>query len=121
MRTVCAAASVISCLLPLATSLGQTAAPVPRVVVLDGSAPSGLATPRWIAMVRTRLSAGEYGRVGALRHVRTSQEAEWRRVIGAGATEWSSGTAVVFAAFDPVHLDSVVIVVGDRGAEDAFA
>lgn len=120
MRTVCAAA-VMTCLLPPASSLGQTAAPAPRVIVVDGSDPSGLATARWLTMLRQRLSPAEYDSVKSLRHARTPEEADWRRLIDWRATDWASGTAVVRAAFDPVRLDSVVIVVGDRGAEDAFA
>lgn len=115
-----AGAMALGLALTAKTSVAQTQ-PAPRMVVIDGSDSSGRATPVWLTMLRDRLSATEYDSVRSLHHARTPEEAAWKRLIESRASQWSRGTDVVRAAFDPVDLDSVVIVAGDRGAEDAFA
>jgi hypothetical protein len=120
MRTIPAGAIALALTVAMGDSLAQTP-PAPRIVVIDGSDSSGRATAAWLTMLRDRLSPTEYDSVKSLHHTRSPAEAAWKGLIESRAGQWSRGTDVVRAAFDPLDLNSVIIVVGDRGAEDAFA
>jgi hypothetical protein len=104
----------------LSATLSLAQRPV-RVIVVDGSGTDGRATPQWLAMLHERLDPAEFDSVKALRHTRTPAEQAWKQLIASRAAGWEPGIRTVQAAFDSIAIDSVVVVTGDRGAEDAFA
>jgi hypothetical protein len=106
-------------ILALSATLAVAQQPV-RVIVVDGSDPDGRATPQWLAMLRERLEPAEFDSVKVLRHVRTPAEQAWRQLVASRAAGWQASIRTVAAAFDAIAIDSVVVVTGDRGAEDAF-
>jgi hypothetical protein len=107
-------------ILALSATLAVAQRPV-RVIVVDGSGPDGRATPQWLAMLHARLDPPEFDSVKVLRHARTPAEQAWKQLVVSRAAGWQSSIRTVAAAFDSIAIDSVVVVTGDRGAEDAFA
>jgi len=110
----------LSVLFGLGASIASPA-PQPHIIVVNGSDPRGFATAQWLTMLQSRLSPGEYDSVKVLRHTRTVAEESWASLIESEATVWPARTAIVRAAFDSIQIDTVTIVIGDRGADDAFA
>lgn len=101
-------------------TLSSVAPPQPRVIVLSGSRSDGSATDLWLTILRRRLSRAQYDSVAGLRLARSAQEKDWARLVRARAGDWPRAAADLQALFDSTRVDSVRVVLGDRGAEDAF-
>lgn len=97
------------------------AAQGPVLRVVSGVGPDGLATGQWLAMVRKRLPDARYDSVAPIRKPLTSRERAWEALIRSRAAGWEGEVAPVAEAYHPVPPPaSVLIVLGNRGAEDAF-
>lgn len=96
--------------------------PVPTALrVIAGTAPDGTATPQWLAMLRKRLSGPAYDAVAGVRKPLTPAERAWADLIAARLASWERETPALVDLFAPVAAPpAVTIVVGNRGAEDAF-
>ena len=94
--------------------------PRPRVVIVSGSRPDGQATDLWLAILRRRLSPTEYDSVAALRRARSAEEQRWADLVQARSGDWPQAAADLASLFDSTRVDSLRVVLGDRGAEDAF-
>jgi hypothetical protein len=93
--------------------------PVLRVV--SGVGPDGLATGQWLAMVRKRLPDARYDSVTPIRRPLTPKDQAWEALVRSRAGGWEGEVAAVAEAYRPVAPPaSVLIVLGNRGAEDAF-
>ena len=93
--------------------------PVLRVVC--GVTEAGDATDQWLAMLRKRLSREEYDRVVSLRKPLTTEEQAWAELIRSRVTTWEREIPGLAELFRPIRPPGeVLIVIGNRGAEDAF-
>jgi hypothetical protein len=92
----------------------------PRVTVRSGSRPDGSATDLWLTMLRHRLTAAEFDSVAPIRRPRTPQEEAWSRLIESESRTWPAAADSLLTLFDLPSPPEVRVVVGNRGAEDAF-
>lgn len=89
--------------------------------VVSGVTASGLATEQWLALLRKRLPRDRYDSVAGIRKPLTGEEAAWAALIRRRTGEWERMVPGVADLFSPVPAPAeVVIVLGNRGAEDAF-
>jgi hypothetical protein len=96
-------------------------AAVPTIHVVSGVTEEGKATDLWLAVLRRRLAAGEYDAIAGLQRPLTPEEKAWADLIRSRVPQWSTAIPALVAIFEPIAApDSVVIVLGNRGAEDAF-
>ena len=89
--------------------------------VVSGVSPTGHASDRWLAMLRKRLPPDRYDSVAPLRRPFTAEDAAWEGLIRSRVASWRGmvdGLAEPFAPTEPPT--GVLIVLGNRGAEDAF-
>jgi len=115
--------SLLPILLLLVTSPSQagavTADPVLRVV--SGVTEAGDPTDLWLAMIRKRLPRERYDAIAPLRKPLTAEEREWAGLIRARVGAWEREIPALAEVFRPIVPPSeVLIVIGNRGAEDAF-
>jgi hypothetical protein len=92
----------------------------PRIAVLSGSRSDGAATDLWMAMLRRRLGAGEVDSVARIRRARTTDEEAWAGLIESEARLWPAAADSLGTLFGLPSLPEIRIVLGNRGAEDAF-
>ena len=92
----------------------------PRVTIVSGSRSDGAPTNQWLAMLRRRLSPGEFDSVAMIRRSRTSDEEAWAHLIESESHTWPAAADSLGFLFDLPSLPEVRIVLGNRGAEDAF-
>jgi hypothetical protein len=89
--------------------------------VVSGVGSDGLATGQWLAMVRKRLPDARYDSVAPIRRPLTPEDRAWDALVRSRAGGWEGEIAAVAEAYRPVAPPaSVLIVLGNRGAEDAF-
>lgn len=82
---------------------------------------SGRATNQWLAMIRKRLADEEYQAVAPLKRALTPEERAWAELIRSRVGAWEKEIPALAANFHPVPPPAgVLIVTGNRGAEDAF-
>lgn len=106
-------------LLP-AASLSAQREPAPRITIISGSQPDGAATGLWLTLLRRRLEPAEVDSVARIRRARTNEEEAWARLVRWESGTWSPATDSLARLFDLAPLPAVTIVLGNRGAEDAF-
>lgn len=111
----------------LAVLLPSSAAPGPvaaqsQVRVTSGLTPDGGATPLWLAVLRARRAPDSAHRAAAEPgHPLEAGEAAWAAMIESRGPAWAAGTGAVAAPYRPVPgPDTVLVVLGNRGASDAF-
>jgi hypothetical protein len=92
----------------------------PRITVVSGSRPDGSATELWLTVLRRRLPAPVYDSVALIRRQRTPQENAWAELIRIEARDWPRAADSLTRLFDLPGAQDVTLVLGDRGAEDAF-
>lgn len=114
----------ISCLRAVALSL-LLSLPLgrfsdPGIAVVSGSRADGSSTDLWLAMLRRRLPPAQYDSVAAIRRGRTAEEEAWANLIGTRTAGWPRLSRPLLALFDSTRVDSVRVVLGNRGGEDAF-
>jgi hypothetical protein len=87
----------------------------------SGVLADGMASDQWLAMLRKRLDDTDYGRVVGVRRQLTAADQAWAHLIRSRVTLWEGETSTVARPYRPVRgPDTVVIVLGNRGASDAF-
>jgi hypothetical protein len=113
---------VVGCLLAGCAALGTAPqGSAQEIVVVSAVTPAGDATPLWHAILRRRLDTAAYDSVAALRPPLDAPQTAWSRLIHARAAEWLAQTAAVAAPYHPAAPPAtVVVVLGNRGASDAF-
>ena len=99
----------------------STDKPNPVLRVVWGVTEAGDATDQWLAMLRKRLSREEYDSVATLRRPLTTDERAWAELILSRAMTWEREIPTLAELFRPIRPPGqVLIVIGNRGAEDAF-
>jgi hypothetical protein len=89
--------------------------------VVWGVTEVGDATDQWLAILRKRLSRDDYDTVAALRKPLTPDERAWAELILSRAMAWEREIPTLAELFRPIRPPGeVLIVIGNRGAEDAF-
>lgn len=102
-------------------SVTSAVAQGPTLRVASGVTPEGLATGQWLAMIRKRLPDARYDSVAPIRKPLTTEDQAWEALVRSRAGAWEGEIAAVAEAYRPVAPPaSVLIVLGNRGAEDAF-
>ena len=111
----------VACLVAGAAFGSAPPAAAQQFVVTSGVAADGDATPLWRAVLRRRLDSAAYDSVAALRPRLDAAQTAWSRLIRDRAAVWPAQTAAVAAPYRPAAPpDTVVVVLGNRGANDAF-
>jgi hypothetical protein len=114
------AALIIAVVVTTLDAAPQRPAAEVRIAIHDGSRPDGTATDLWLTLLRRRLSPSQYDSVAVLRLARSPAERAWLDLIRIRSARWPNLTPALLTLFDSLVVDSVRIVVGDRGADDAF-
>lgn len=111
----------------LLAALSMSAAPLlpqaptaPTVTVVIGSTADGRATEPWLAILRRRLSPGAYDSVAPLIRPFLPEEQAWAALIGARVRAWPTEVAPLERLFPGIQSRPIQVVIGNRGAEDAF-
>jgi len=103
-------------LVPPATARSGT-----RVLLIDGFTVDGKPTSLWLDILRRRLDPPEYDSAAQIIHVETVAERQWADTIRTHAVRWPAEVPALLGPFDPLPApDSVLVVIGNRGGEDAF-
>lgn len=105
--------------LPAAPLLPQTPA-APTVTVVYGTTADGGATDLWLAILRRRLAAQAYDSVAPLIRPILPEEQAWAALIETRARAWPAEVAPLEALFPGIPSRPIRVVLGNRGAEDAF-
>lgn len=105
--------------LPAVPLLPQTPA-APTVTVVHGTAADGRATDLWLAILRRRLAAQAYDSVAPLIRPLLPEERGWAGLIETRARAWPAEVAPLEALFPGIRSRPIQVVLGNRGAEDAF-
>lgn len=117
-RVLAAVVSLILLAVPIGSSSAEEGAGLQLVL---GVTSEGRATDQWLAMLRKRLPDPEYSELATSVKELSDEERKWAELIGAKAADWErrrDGLASPFAPIEPpAH---VVIVMGNRGGQDAF-
>jgi len=92
----------------------------PRITLVSGSRPDGAATDLWLAILRRRLTQSRYDSVAAICRGRTAEERAWADLIDSQSRRWPRLAVPLLGLFDSTAVDSVRVVLGNRGGEDAF-
>jgi len=93
----------------------------PGLRVVLGVNARGDATPLWLAMLRQRLAPAEYAAVAGLRKALNEPERAWATLIETRAGAWERMIPALAEPFRPVAPpDRALIVLGNRGGNDAF-
>ncbi|MGH7581416.1 MAG: hypothetical protein ACREM9_14655 [Gemmatimonadales bacterium] len=92
-----------------------------RIQLDSGVTPTGHASEQWLTMIRKRLPRERYDSIAPLRRPLTVEEAAWDSLIRSRVAGWESMVPALASLFAPAPPPAeVFIVVGNRGAEDAF-
>ncbi|HEX6107658.1 MAG TPA: hypothetical protein VFZ26_18885 [Gemmatimonadales bacterium] len=96
--------------------------PPPAVLRIEvGVTPAGEASDRWLAMIRRRVSPDRYAAIAPIRKPLSAEERAWADLIVSRRDGWERDIPALAALFEPVPPPAeAVIVIGNRGAEDAF-
>src|SRR5512143_2047489 len=107
----------LACLVA-AASCGRHPGPS-RLVIGVGS--SGQASAEWLAVLQKRLPPSAYDSIAPARKPLTTEEGEWIVLIHQRAPSWERMVAPLATLWRPASPpERVRIVLGNRGAEDAF-
>src|SRR5512145_1386388 len=112
-------------LVVLALAVSATPLPAqeePTIEVLTAVTPEGTPTTLWLELVR-RLRGAESETAGAaaVRRPLAAGELAWERLIRSRVEAWRTRRSELALPFQPVTPPgSIRIVLGNRGAEDAF-
>ena len=99
----------------------QSAVRPTQVHVVLGVQPDGAATDQWLALVRRRVTADAFDSIAALRVPLTAQHRAWESLIRERADGWPAMLPGVTWPYAPVPPPAhITVVLGNRGAEDAF-
>ena len=99
----------------------QSALAQSRLTVVSGVTATGDASDQWLALLRKRLPSGRFDSVAPLRRSLTTDEAAWFSLVRARAAAWERMVPELARPYAPTRPPAaVVIVLGNRGAEDAF-
>lgn len=91
------------------------------VRIVSGVGADGAATELWLAVLRRRLGDAEYDSAASIRRQLQPEEAAWAKLIADHARAWEGYTSGVAAPYAPVRPpDTTLVVLGNRGASDAF-
>lgn len=102
------------------TGLARPAAP-PTLDIVSGVTATGEATAQWLAMLRRRLDDARYDSAAAIVKPLTAEERRWEALVRSRVTGWIDAIPGVASTYAPVAPPAhVTIVLGNRGAEDAF-
>ncbi|HWR13183.1 MAG TPA: hypothetical protein VN577_00025 [Terriglobales bacterium] len=107
------------CALVLTLSLSACAAGQ-LLKVIPGTDGSGRATQQWREMMARRLPEGKFREIEPLVKPYNAQEQKWLELIESKAANWETEIPRLAAPFRPVAAPEAQIVVGNRGADDAF-
>lgn len=117
-RTLLAHALVGAALVRVAPALYAQS---PELRVVSGVTQSGDATEQWLAMIRRRLPSDEFDAVAPMRRPFTAEELAWAELIRSRVPAWKRAVPPLAAIFRPIPPPAdVLIVLGNRGASDAF-
>lgn len=117
---VLARCAVLSLLL-IAMSSTDAAAGDPVLRVRLGVTEAGEATEQWLSILRRRLADESYDSVARLRRPLSSADSAWIALIRSRLSNWETELPSLAQIFAPVVPPGrVSIVVGNRGANDAF-
>ena len=106
--------------LTIAAMPGATFADDAGIEIVTGVTETGRATPEWQAMIRKRLPDDAFEVVRELEKPLTGNERAWANMIRARAAQWKAETAALADVFRPIKAPDALIVLGNRGGEDAF-
>jgi len=105
-------------ILALAAGSGR---PATRVIVTPGFTSDGRPTDLWLLVLRRRLDPAAFDSVARIIHPLADDEGRWSDTIRAHAVHWADEVPALMAPFSPIEApDSMIVVVGNRGSEDAF-
>ena len=86
-----------------------------------GTTAAGESTEAWIKILRRRLPPEEAARFAGMRRVLSADERAWAGMLKAKLPAWEREIGGLAAPFRPIAPPEVVtIVIGNRGASDAF-
>lgn len=107
---------------PLAASTLPAQSSRPTQVAIElGVDTAGRASPQWLAMLRRRLRPGAYDSAMRLRRPLTADDTAWAHLLQSQATGWQRMLPPLVALYAPAAPPArVLVVLGNRGAEDAF-
>ena len=89
--------------------------------VVSGTTETGHATEQWLAMLRKRLPGERYEAIASLRKPLTAEERAWAGLIRSRVAEWRRAIPALAELFPQTPVPGrALIVLGNRGAEDAF-
>ncbi len=89
--------------------------------VVSGVGEDGLATALWLDVLRKRLPADRYEAVAGIRRPLSGEEEAWAGLIRSRSVVWQQMTPALADLFSPIPAPpEVIVVLGNRGAEDAF-
>ena len=89
--------------------------------IVSGVTGTGHASEQWLAMIRKRLPPARYEAMAGLRIPLTEAESAWAALIRSRVAAWEETIPSLAALFEPVAPPGeVLIVLGNRGADDAF-
>ena len=93
----------------------------PRLRAELGVTRTGEASARWLAMIRRRVPSERYDSIAAIRRPLQPSELAWAELIRSRIGRWEDEIPALARLFEPVAApDRALIVLGNRGGEDAF-
>ncbi len=94
----------------------------PALRVVSGVTESGEATEQWLSMIQRRRPDERYQALASLRKPFSPEERAWADLIGSQVAAWEREIPGLAEIFRPIMPPAeILIVVGNRGADDAFA
>src|SRR5690606_12323749 len=92
------------------------------IEVLNGTDDQGRATALWLEMLDRRLPDADYQAVAGIEKPYTEKEQAWATLIRERAADWHKEIPALAKLFEPVTPPKkITVVLGNRGAEDAFS
>jgi hypothetical protein len=108
-------------ILLLALTPAPAAAQATSLSIESGLESNGTATPRWLSMLRRRLDDSAYANVAGITKPLTGPERAWDSLARSRASSWEHEIPALAAPWTPVVPPArVTVVLGNRGANDAF-
>jgi hypothetical protein len=93
----------------------------PTLRIVSGVGENGRASPLWLAMIRKRLTPAGYDSAASIVKSFTPAESAWVALIQSRQGAWTSMVPALVAIYEPIVPPAVVtVVLGNRGASDAF-
>lgn len=94
---------------------------ISAVQVVSGVTERGEATELWLSVLRRRLTRAEYDSVAPITRALSAEERAWADLVRSRAAGWQRMTPSLAVLFRPAAPpETVTVVLGNRGAEDAF-